>query len=79
MQMIFSGAGIGGSQVMASSAWSGERRAACSASLVSAPAAIASRSVGYSLPNCVERSTIPLSVTAPYLVEPPIGVGCDTR
>jgi hypothetical protein len=46
MQMIFSGEGIGGSQVMASSAWSGECRAASSASLVSAPAAIASRSVG---------------------------------
>ena len=28
MQMIFSGAGIGGCQLIASSAWSGERRAA---------------------------------------------------
>ena len=46
MQMIFSGDGIGGCQVIASSAWSGERRAASSASFVSAPAAMASRSVG---------------------------------
>ena len=46
MQMIFSGAGIGGSQVIASSAWSGARLAASSASFVSAPAAIASRRVG---------------------------------
>ena len=46
MQMIFSGEGIGGSQVTASTAWSGERRAACSASLVRAPAATTSRSVG---------------------------------
>ena len=32
MQMIFSGAGIGGCQVIASSAWSGARFAASSAS-----------------------------------------------
>src|SRR3977135_167880 len=71
MQMIFSGAGIGGSQVIASSAWSGAHRAASSASFVSAPAAIASRSVGYFLPKRADRSTTPPSTTAPYLVEPP--------
>src|ERR1700716_695961 len=70
MQMIFSGAGIGGSQVIASSAWSGAHRTASSASFVSAPAAIASRSVGYSLPKRAERSTTPPSTTAPYLVDP---------
>ncbi|MET4741285.1 hypothetical protein ABIF73_005424 [Bradyrhizobium japonicum] len=46
MQMIFSGAGTGGSQVMSPSAWSGARPAASSARLRSFPAAITSRSVG---------------------------------
>src|SRR5260370_28800629 len=69
--MIFSGEGIGGSQAISSSAWSGERRAASSASFNSAPPAIASRSVGYSFPKRAERSTTPPSTTAPYLVEPP--------
>jgi hypothetical protein len=70
MQMIFFGAGIGGCQVMASAAKSGERPAASSASFVNAPAATTSRSVGYSLPNRAERSTMPPSSTAPYFVEP---------
>src|SRR4051794_8360762 len=70
MQMIFSGAGIGGCQMMASNAKSGEWRAASSASFFSAPAAVTSRSVGYSFANRAERSTTPLSVTAPYLIDP---------
>src|SRR5216684_1402717 len=70
MQMIFSGEGIGGSQVIASSAWSGERRAASSPSFVNAPAAMASRNVGYSLPERAERSTSPPSTTAPYFCDP---------
>jgi hypothetical protein len=45
---------------------------ASSASFISAPAAMASRSVGYSLPKRAERSTMPASVTAPYLVTPPM-------
>jgi hypothetical protein len=45
MQMIFSGAGIGGCHFMASSAWSGLRPAAYSLSFVRAPAAIDDRAV----------------------------------
>jgi len=47
--------------MIASSAWSGERFAASSASFVSAPAAMASRKVGYSFPKRAERSTMPAS------------------
>src|ERR1700722_15194730 len=70
MQMIFSGAGIGGSHATLSSAWSAGRRAASSASLVSASAAMTSRKVGNCLLQRAERSTTPRSVTAPYLAEP---------
>src|SRR5712664_1947343 len=70
MQMIFSGEGIGGSQAIASSAWSGEHRAASSPSFVNAPPAMASRSVGYSFPKRAERSTSPPSTTAPYFCDP---------
>src|SRR4051794_36600050 len=70
MQMIFSGAGIGGCHLTLSIAKSGECPAASSASLVSAPAAITSRSVGCSRPWRADRSTMPLSVTKPYLGAP---------
>src|ERR1700684_4114962 len=70
MQILFSGAGIGGSHATLPSARSAGRRAASSASLVSASAAMTSRKVGNCLLQRAERSTTPRSVTAPYLAEP---------
>ena len=79
MQMIFSGAGIGGSQVIASSAWSGERCAASSASFVSAPAAIgfAQRRIFLS----EARREIDDAVVGHRAVsgDAADGVGCETR